>query len=147
MNIHIVVILILAATVLALGLTSVNLKDDLTQSERTLSRITRHLDSKTGGTSLLTGDMISYNLKTFDGGKHWYATEYDEDWGVIILGEAEEVYPGLLEHIKVMDKIYDRISTNGPLDLSISSDADLYDASGFTKIFNQYREKDGIELK
>lgn len=147
MNIQEVVILILAVTVLVLGINHINLKGDLAKSERTLSRVTQHLDSKSGGTKLLTGEMINYNLKTFDGGKHWYATEYDEDWGVIILGEAEEVYPGLLEHIKVMDKIYDRISTNGPLDLSISSDADLYDASGFTKIFNQYREKDGIELK
>ncbi|KKL90594.1 hypothetical protein LCGC14_1903180, partial [marine sediment metagenome] len=70
--------------------------------------------------SLLTGDMISYNLKTFDGGKHWYATEYDEDWGVIILGEAEEVYPGLLEHIEAMDKIYtwsSVIGTPPPVDL------------------------------
>jgi len=120
MNIHEVVILVLAATVLVLGLTGVNLKDDLAQSERTLSRITRHLDSKTGGTILLTGDMISYNLKTFDSGKHWYATEYDEDWGLIILGEAEEVHPGLLEHIEAMDNIYtwsSVIGTPPPVDL------------------------------
>ena len=125
MNIYEAVILILAATVLALGLTAVNLKDDLTQSERTLSRITQHLDSKTGGTKLLTGD-ISYNLKTFDGGKHWYATEYDEDWGVIILGEAEEVYPGLLKHLDALDNLV----SHGPI--TNSADLDLLRAVGFT---------------
>ncbi len=119
-NIIFTLVLAMLAIILALGVSIFSLKDDLAQSERTLTHITRHLDSKTGGTSLLTGDMISYNLKTFDGGKHWYATEYDEDWGVIILGEAEEVYPGLLEHIEAMDKIYtwsSVIGTPPPVDL------------------------------
>ncbi len=126
MNIHEVVIILLAVTVLVLGINHINLKGDLARSERTLSRVTQHLDSKSGGTKLLTGEMINYNLKTFDGGKHWYAVERIDAGGVIILGEAEEVYPGLLKHLDALDNLI----SHGPI--TNSADLDLLRAVGFT---------------
>jgi len=107
MKIEEVIILILATMVLVLGFAGINLNEDLAQSERTLNHTTRHLDSKGGGTKLLTGEWINYNLKTFDSGKHWYATERNDDGGVIILGTAEEIYPGLLKHLEAWDKLSD----------------------------------------
>ncbi len=121
-----IIMLMLAVIISVLGFSYVNLKDDLAQSERTLARTTQHLDSKGGGTKLLTGEMISYNLRTFDSGKHWYAIEYDDDWGLIILGEAEEVYPGLLKHLDAMDNLI----SHGPI--TNSADLDLLRAVGFT---------------
>ena len=55
---------------------------------------------------------FNYNLRSWDAGKTWYAIEYDKDcgerWGITILGNAEELYPGLLEHIKFMDSLTSR---------------------------------------
>ncbi len=98
---------VITLLVASMGIHINNLNHDLAQSERTLSDITQHLGSKAGGTSILTGEWTDYNLKTFDGGKHWYAIEYDSDWGVVILGEAEEIYPGLLKHLEAWDKLTD----------------------------------------
>lgn len=125
------IIIVLIVVIMTMGFSIFDLKNDLDQSKRTLDYTTRHLDSKGGGTVMLTGEFINYNLKTFDSGKHWYAIEYDDCWGMTILGEAEDVYPGLLKHIDAMDKLTNHVSINGPIDLS-SSDADLLRDAGFT---------------
>lgn len=104
------------------------MSETVSESDRTLSYTTRHLDSKVGGTMLLTGDNINYNLKTWDSGNHWYAIEYDDDWGVIILGEAEEIYPGLLRHLDALDNLI----SHGPI--TNSADLDLLRAVGFTVV-------------
>lgn len=88
-------------------------------------RLTRRLDhyqstydSKQGWTSLY-GNFdkgLSYNLKTFDGGKTWYACEYGDNWELKILGEAEQVYPGLMANLDAWDRITNYAAKNGPID-------------------------------
>lgn len=70
---------------------------------------------KSGGTSLFNGKMLNYNLQSFDGGKIWYACEYGKDWEVIILGKAEEIYPGLVKHLDAWDKLTKYVEKNGAI--------------------------------
>ena len=59
---------------------------------------------KQGVTVMLTKDALNYDLRSFDGGKIWYAVESDSN-GVKILGQAEKIYPGLLKHISAWDAL------------------------------------------
>ena len=76
--------------------------------------------SKQGGTAMLKGfDILNYHLKSFDGGKIWYAIDNDKwfnDKGLIILGKADDVYPGLLSHLDGLDKLTKHVEDNGPID-------------------------------
>lgn len=109
----------------------------LSSAERTIEYLTRHTDSKSGGTVLLTGDWINYNLKTFDSGKTWYAIEYDAGWGMTILGKAEDVYPGLLDHIEAIDRLSEYANNNGPLSFGTRSEIKLLEDAGFTVTENE----------
>jgi len=60
--------------------------------------------SKGGGTRMYNGEMINYDLRSFDGGKTWYFFKPSLDSAVII-GEAEEVYPGFVEHLNRWDTL------------------------------------------
>ena len=71
--------------------------------------------SRQGGTSVWNGTMVNYNLRSFDGGKIWYACEYGKDWDLKILGEAEIVYPGLMKTLLAWDKIKEHVEKNGPI--------------------------------
>jgi hypothetical protein len=73
--------------------------------------------SRQGGTSLWNGKMINYNLRSFDGGKTWYACEYGDKM-VKILGEVETVYPGLMKTLIAWDKISEHVEKNGPIKLN-----------------------------
>lgn len=43
---------------------------------------------------------FKYNLRTFDGGKNWYVVDYERSTNEVkIVGDAEELYPGLVEHL------------------------------------------------
>lgn len=75
---------------------------------------------KQGSTSTYGGgqlgkDFINYNLQSWDGGKNWYACEYDSEWGIKILGLAEDIYPGLLKHLEAWDELTDYVIKNGPI--------------------------------
>ena len=120
-----IIIAVLLLTIVAMGVVLHHLKSDLNSSERNYARLTEHWDSKGGGTMLLTGEWINYNLKTYDDGAHWYAIEYNDEWGVVILGEAEEIYPGLLAHIDAWDKITKRVAERGPISLEDITDEDI----------------------
>lgn len=94
---------------------------DVDNARETVDRAFRHWDSKTGGTVLWPGsdgENLNYNLKTFDSGKHWYVIEYDQDWGMKIIGDAEEVYPGLLDQIERMEQLTRHVEEVGPLTLA-----------------------------
>lgn len=68
----------------------------------------------------------SYNLRSFDGGKQWYAVETNSDGSVIIKGLAEDVHPGLLAHLEGWDKLLNYVKENGPLNFSAGRiDADI----------------------
>ena len=77
--------------------------------------------TKMGSTLILNDetDWISYELRSFDGGKIWYAVRSDiSDGSVHILGVSDSIYPGLIDHIEGLDKLYDYIENNGSIDLS-----------------------------
>ena len=112
-------------------LSLVNANNRADRAEQTIERLTEHTDSKSGGTSLLTGTNINYNLRTFNSGKTWYAVELDDDWGMTILGESEIVYPGLLDHIEAMDRLTQHVQE--------------YDVIGFNDI--QLLKDAGFEVK
>ncbi len=97
--------------------------------------ITKHWDSKSGFTTTYLGETggLSYNLRSFDDGKHWYKVEYNEkDSGWHILGEVETLHPGLLEHLESWDKIMSKKSLN--INSVNSPDAELLRNVGFDVI-------------
>jgi len=76
----------------------------------------------------------SYQLRSFDGGLHWYAINNEKD-GVIIKGLAEEVFPGLLAHLEGWEKLTKYVEKNGPITLSGSRSAEdlsVLAKAGFT---------------
>lgn len=76
--------------------------------------------SHQGGT-LLWGDgkkIINYNLRSFDGGKKWYACEICNNGELKILGEAEVIYPGLMKSLVAWNKIKEHVDKNGPIQMS-----------------------------
>ena len=105
--------LIVCTAILFMALNKANERADTLERQYELA--TEHWGSKSGGTTLLTGDIINYNLKTFDSGKTWYAVEIDREWGMTIIGEAEDVYPGLLDHIKAWNALTEYVEQNGPI--------------------------------
>lgn len=121
--------LIVCSTILLLALHKANERAD--SIERRYEDSTQHWGSKSGGTSLLTGTNINYNLRTFNSGKTWYAVELDSDWGMTIIGESEEVYPGLLDHIEAIDRLTQHVQENGAIDLSNLDNIKLLEDAGF----------------
>lgn len=76
----------------------------------------------------------SYQLRSFDGGLHWYAINCEKN-GVIIKGLAEEVFPGLLAHLEGWEKLTKYVEKNGPITLSGSRSAEdlsVLAKAGFT---------------
>lgn len=67
-------------------------------------------------------DYFSYNIRSFDGGKVWYALKTEKsnsnglkDDKVIILGEVDYVYPGFREHKKAWKNLMSYVKENGPI--------------------------------
>jgi hypothetical protein len=56
----------------------------------------------------------SYQIRSFDKGKNWYASELKDDGSVIIVGGAEQIYPGLLSELAG----WDYLSKKAPLNIS-----------------------------
>ncbi len=65
-----------------------------------------------------TDEFGDYTLRSFDAGQNWYAIDLEcpEDEGtpcqVIILGPADEVYPGVLENALKMREDMARMKAN-----------------------------------
>jgi hypothetical protein len=74
--------------------------------ERHLNELdTKHDRQLVGSTTLWKGSKgkdFTYNLRSFDDGRTWVAVEYDDDWRMKIKGDAEVLYPGLVQSIKAM---------------------------------------------
>ena len=82
------------------------------------------------------GGSFNYNLYSWDAGKNWYAVEYDEKiegplWGLRIVGDARQLYPGLLEHIEGIDNLTNYVTKNGPLDISNPNSIKMLNDAGF----------------
>ena len=71
----------------------------------------------------------SYQLRSFDGGKHWYAISTED--GVIIEGLAEEIFPGLLAHLEGWEELTKYVEKNGPV--TLSGDRSAEDNSALAK--------------
>lgn len=87
---------------------------------------------KQGGTTI-GGKLINYNLRSWDGGKNWYAVDYSfETKEFKIIGEAEKVYPGLLHHLKAWDTLTNYVKDNGPINPSDEKGVSIFEAAGFS---------------
>lgn len=83
---------------------------------------------KQGCTSLWKGtEFLCYKLRTFDGGKSWYAVNTDNE----ILGLSDKIYPGLLKSLNAWDKLTDYAIKNGPITLGNKKEIDLLKNAGF----------------
>ena len=71
----------------------------------------------------------AYDLRTLDGGKNWYAVKA-KGGEVVILGEAEKVYPGLLASIEGLAALIDYVDKNGPIGSRPITESDLKVLSG-----------------
>jgi hypothetical protein len=83
------------------------------------------------------GDSFNYDLRSWDGGKVWYATEIDKDcvdglWGIKILGRANDLYPGLLEHLEGWNKLLEYVTKNGTIDAGDEGGIRALKEAGFT---------------
>lgn len=67
-------------------------KEEVASLKASAERAYQHIDSRVGSTALCTGELIGYNLKTWDNGKHWYQIKFSENWGMEIVGSVEEVF-------------------------------------------------------
>lgn len=66
-----------------------------------------------------TAKFPSFHLVSLDRGKHWYAVDPDRNEGeIVILGSAEEKFPGLLDHLEGMDVLKNYVLENGPITFS-----------------------------
>ncbi|MDB4984736.1 MAG: hypothetical protein JWM20_915 [Patescibacteria group bacterium] len=74
----------------------------------------------------------SYLLMSFDRGRNWYAVDRSSEKGVVILGTAEEKFPGLLKNLKMFDDLTSHVKKNGPLSLGNESDLVKLENMGFT---------------
>ncbi len=99
-----IIVIVISLTILTMENSMLNTKNKILQTELDYYH-DRYL-SKTGGTSLCGGGKwINYDIRSFDGGKIWYAVDYGSNKEMIILGEVEKVYPGLMKCIGAWDKI------------------------------------------
>lgn len=53
------------------------------------------------------GGFLNYDLRSFDGGKVWYAVEREPGGGFRILGEADTIYPDLRQSLAALDQLTD----------------------------------------
>lgn len=93
---------------------------------------------KQGSTVFLKGAEKSYDLRSFDGGKAWYAVDQLSDGSLKILGLSDIVYPGLLQHLHGFDALVNYTKEHGPLTFTgerAVTDQKLAEASGFTVEF------------
>lgn len=88
--------------------------------------------SKSGSTAYQ--DYGSYQLQSLDGGRTWYAVEYQEDGVVKVLGPADSLYPGLVENIEAFDALFKYVKENGPIGSRpiTSEDLKFLEDAGFT---------------
>lgn len=76
---------------------------------------------RVSGTSERYGN---YDLRSFDGGRRWYATHSNSKRQLIIDGDVDDVYPGLLAELKTWDNIVQFVAENGTIGLDPDKDED-----------------------
>lgn len=106
----------------------------------TLKRANQDLDyyhttykTRSGATILWPGskgEMLNYQLQSFDGGRNWYVMRSDGS-NVYVQGNVEKVYPGLLSHLDAMSALVEQVEKHGPLSLGDSNSVDMLRSLGF----------------
>lgn len=102
--------------------------------------------------SLDNGAGGQYHLESFDGGRIWYAVEYDRldpsqlpdgsyraEFKLRILGLAEEIHPGLLAKLFAMENLVTHVRHNGAIRLDraalvTTEETSLLSAAGFSLV-------------
>jgi len=89
---------------------------------------------KDGWTSLWSGatNGVRYDIRSFDTGKTWYATHTTINDCLIIDGEANKVYPGLMKTLQDWDNIISYAEKNGPINLTNESSLLFLKENGLT---------------
>lgn len=112
----------------ALHKQNLRLQRDLTYFESTYTR-------KSGYTAFWSGSTngVNYDLRSFDGGKNWYAVEMDNGKDTLtIKGPAETIYPGLMKNLQDWDNIVAYAEKNGPINPSNPNDLKVLTNNGFS---------------
>jgi hypothetical protein len=129
---------LLLATILAVGSFIGGIyyhKQGDTQSLKELAYYQKTYLRKQGATVFVKGAEKGYNLHSFDGGKIWYAVTEVDDGSLKVLGSADVIYPGLIQHLHGLDMLVDYVQKNGPVTFSggrAATDQKLMEAAGFT---------------
>jgi len=97
------------------------LQDENKRIKRDLAYYDSTYLQKQGWTSMMGGDKgIDYDLRSWDAGQTWYAVKATPQTRfafrkLIILGEADTIYPNLLQHLEGWDKLTEYVSKNGSI--------------------------------
>lgn len=96
------------------------------------------------------GNSFNYDIRSWDGGKVWYAVEIDKDcvdglWGIKILGRANDLYPGLVQHIQSWDVLTKYVEKYGSINPNDPEGMKLLEGVGATIEIKALNKKtDGI---
>lgn len=108
--------------------------------EHDLSSLAEHrrLCLRRSGSTVLVPGCEQFTIESYDGGLTWYAVSdetiavrklpngrYTRDFKLTILGLAEKVYPGLLEHLNLLDRITEHARKQGPVATNSALAAEL----------------------
>ena len=58
---------------------------------------------------------VKYDLRSFDGGKNWYACEESVLNGLNIIGRADDVYSGIVRHLHSSGSAVENVNIDGHL--------------------------------
>jgi hypothetical protein len=79
------------------------------------------------GVTTLNGNLIDYHLVSIDDDQTWLVVKNDK-----VIGNAVNVYPGLLEHLAAWEAILAQAQKVGPLDPALPESQELFKKVGIT---------------
>lgn len=124
----------LSLVIITLIFTLWNAKRELHFAKVREAKNFEHYRQLVGSTRLWNGsngEMISYNLRSFDSGQTWVAVDIDKDSKMSIKGDAEKLYPGLVQQIQGMNALTEEVLKGRQIDSSNRSDQQLLTKVGF----------------
>lgn len=93
------------------------LKKENFELSNDLNFVNKFYLTRQGTTSTYSNKPLNYLLKSFDGGMVWYCCEWNDDNdGLNIIGNVDNIYPGLMAHLKGWDELNKYCSSHGPID-------------------------------
>lgn len=125
--------MILAAGCLYLAAQLLTTKNSLRKARALGDLASRHHRSRAGSTSQWRGAPgvdTPYDLRSFDSGANWVEVERHGDGSMRIIGDAEQIHPGLANHLQSIDALCDA-ALAGPVDLGDTTRAEQLAMAGF----------------